>query len=122
MDSQLKIYSDNLSNLTEYPIWSFKRHLYIIEYRKFIKDFDTSPKRLLRDLWRKRTCVCECGFTTTNQNLQHHKSSKKHFKLLNNTPTNPDKVICECGGKYIRKNITQHYNTKKHLLFHKNKE
>ena len=122
MDSQLQIFSDNLKNLKLYPIWSSKRHLYIIQYRKYINDFITPHHKLLRDLWRKRTCECKCGMIVSCQSFQNHKKSKKHINFINNIPPTPDKIICECGGKYLRKNNIQHFNTKKHLLFLQNKE
>jgi hypothetical protein len=54
--------------------------------------------------------------TTTNQNLQKHKKSKKHLNKLENKEK-VEKVSCECGGKYTIKNKMRHCNTKKHLLF-----
>ena len=116
---QEQIYSDNLSNLKLYPLWSLKRHQYIIKYREYKNDFITPVCVLINNLWRIRSCVCMCGFITTNQNLQKLKRSRKHLlKLANKEPMLPnDKITCECGGKYTQKNKLQHFKTKKHLLF-----
>ena len=118
LKEQERIHKNNLLDLNEYPLRSDKRGKYLRAFYSYKTKYIKNYKKELYHTWRVKTCKCVCGLITTNQNLQKHKQSKKHFENLENKePTNNfETVVCECGGTYSKSNKSHHCKTKKHLL------
>ena len=114
---KLRIYRDKeLDDLSKYPLRSKIRNVFLKKIDNTRKNYIVKHKKKKLDEWRNKEVICECGFTTTNNNLRHHKKSKNHLNILNVDEEN-NKIICECGGKYLESNKSHHIKTKKHQLF-----